>query len=414
MHRSGCVPLVVGLWVSLVLLVMLALPLSAKTHIVYMGRGDSFEKEVYDKLLADFMTPNSDIEVEMQWVAGNAPEIYERLLITTAAGTPPDAFWAHTWSMGDLVSTHMLMPLDTFLAKEQSDLRKEYYAASMDEFSRDGKTLGLPRESSTLVLFYNVDSFLQGGVAFPNDGWTWDSLLTAARKLTQPSETNPKYGLLAPTGHDRNISVIWQNGGRLLNEERTESVLSRPESVEATRWVWQLMYEWKVAAAPTVAQPSLTKGDVAMWYDIRGIARSLNDAHVNWAASLVPSGRYRYNRIASAGHGVHSQSKHAEEAFRLVKYLSGPTGIGALAARGITVPPLRSVAREVFTQPRDQVFYQAMEYARAEPVTPKYFDLIATKNKAFDQIWRNVAPIESTLQELDRQITALLRTAYAK
>jgi hypothetical protein len=78
------------------------------------------------------------------------------------------------------------------------------------------------------------------------------------------------------------------------------------------------------------------------------------------------------------------------------------------------VPPLRSVAREVFTQPRDQVFYQAMEYARAEPVTPKYFDLIATKNKAFDQIWRNVAPIESTLQELDRQITALLRTAYAK
>jgi uncharacterized membrane protein YeaQ/YmgE (transglycosylase-associated protein family) len=166
MHRSGCVPLVVGLWVSLVLLVMLALPLSAKTHIVYMGRGDSFEKEVYDKLLADFMTPNSDIEVEMQWVAGNAPEIYERLLITTAAGTPPDAFWAHTWSMGDLVSTHMLMPLDTFLAREQSDLRKEYYAASMDEFSRDGKTLGLPRESSTLVLFYNVDSFLQGGVAF--------------------------------------------------------------------------------------------------------------------------------------------------------------------------------------------------------------------------------------------------------
>ncbi|MGI6609807.1 MAG: extracellular solute-binding protein [Limnochordia bacterium] len=393
---------------GILLLLVLALPSAAKVSIVYMGRGNVVEKEVYDELLLSFMKAHPDIKVDMQWVAGNAPVIYERLLVTTAAGTAPDAFWMHTWSMGDLLSTHMLYPLDSFLAKE-GGLTRDYYAASMDEFSRNGQVLGLPRESSTLVLYHNVDSFLEGGVDLPHDDWTWDDLLAAARKLTRPSETKPVYGVSAPTTHDRNISIIWQNGGRFLNEERTEATLSKPESVEAVRWIWQLMHEWRVAAPPTVPQPSMAKGQLAMGYGIRSQVRAYNDAQVNWGATLVPSGRARYNRIASSAHGVHAQSQHPEAAFQLVKYLSGPTGIRALAAGGLTVPPLRSVAREVFTESRDHVFFKAMEYARAEPVTPRYFDIIDIKNKAFNGVWRNTSPIESTLQELDRHITAVLR-----
>lgn len=83
-----------------------------------------------------------------------------------------------------------------------------------------------------------------------------------------------------------------------------------------------------------------------------------------------------------------------------------------MAARGIIVPPLRSVAVEIFTEPRDQVFYQSMDFARPEPVTPDYLNVIAEKDRAFARIWRSEAPIESTLVELDRIITARLRAAY--
>lgn len=403
----------VGLAAALILSALLpALSTKAATQITYLGRGDEFEREVYERIIHEFTAANPGIEVRLDWIAGSAPEIFERVLILTAAGTPPDAYWIHSYSMGDLVALDLLYPLDALVSKDSDLDLEDYYPATLEEFTHNGRIYGLPRESSTTVLTYNVDSFNEAGIATPGADWTWETLLDAARKLTHPSDSNPKYGIVAPTAHANHLSILWQNGGRFLNDSRTESVLSSPASVEAAEWIYRLMYEHQVAAAPHLPQPSLARGNVAMAFNIRAAVVALNDSGINWDAALLPAGKHRSTRIASAGHGVHAKTGHEEAAYRLVKFLSGPVGVGALAARGIIVPPLRSVAVEIFTEPRDQVFYQSMDFARPEPVTPDYLNVIAEKDRAFARIWRSEAPIESTLVELDRIITARLRAAY--
>ncbi len=396
------------MFVTLLIAALFAtVPVFAQTEISYLGRGAESERAIYQQLIEDFMAENPDIKVRLDWIAGNAPEIYERVLVLTAAGTPPDAYWIHTYSIGDLAAQNLLYSLNPLIDRDDVGI-DDYYPASVEEFIRDGQVLGLPRESSTAVLFYNVDLFNEGGLEAPNETWNWESLLDASKKLTVPSDSNPQYGIVAPTSHAHHLSMVWQNGGRFLNEDRTQSVLGSPESVEATTWVHNLMYEHQVAAAPGTPQPNMNRGDVAMEYNIRARAIQLNNAEINWGAAIVPTGKERWNRIASAGHGVHAQTENADAAYRLVRYLSGPEGIGALASSGIVVPPLRSVAADVFTEERDQVFYQAMEYARPEPVTPSYFDVIGEKNAVFNAIWRNEVPIQSALTELDRVLTSMI------
>src|SRR5690606_1992817 len=115
-----------------------------------LGRGNEFEREVYERIIGEFMAANPDIAVRLDWIAGNAPEIFERVLILTAAGTPPDAYWIHSYSMGDLIALNLLYPLDAMVLRD-SDL-EDYYPATLAEFTHNGRLFGLPRESSTTVL----------------------------------------------------------------------------------------------------------------------------------------------------------------------------------------------------------------------------------------------------------------------
>lgn len=372
--------------------------------IRYLGRGSDYERSVYEEVIKEFMALNPNIRVELLWVSGSAPEIYQQVLLSTAAGVPPDVYWAHTYSIGDLHANNLMLPIDKYVSAAQL---RDYFPASLEEFRRNGKLYGLPRESSTLVLFYRTDWFDQAGVPYPNEAWNWDNLLDAAKKLTRRESAKVQWGLSAPIGNDAHLTLLWQNGGRFLDEARRKSLLSSPESIETAEWIWRLMYELEVAPPRSV---SLT--DAAMMYNIRGVVPTLNAAGIPWATTLVPSGRARYNRLASAGHSVHAATKHPEAAVALLNYLSGPRGVRAFAASGITVPPMRSVGKELFMTPREVVFYQAMEYARPEPVTPRYFEVLALKNQAMDRIWRNEVAIRATLEDLDRRVNALLNEVY--
>src|SRR5690606_32107328 len=145
--------------------------------------------------------------------------------ILIAAGTPPDVFWTHSYLTADQVTAGQLYPIDELLDKDPQLSRDQFFEPALQDFMFDGKLYGLPRETSSLVLYYNQDMFDQSGRAYPDMSWTWETIVDRARKMTRrdPDGTDSVWGMQAPTGHAEMFTTAWQNGAELISED-----LSKP------------------------------------------------------------------------------------------------------------------------------------------------------------------------------------------
>lgn len=54
----------------------------------------------------------------------------------------------------------------------------------VDLYNVDGAQIAIPKDVSTIGLWYNKTLFDEAGVEYPNENWTWDDLLSAAHDLT--------------------------------------------------------------------------------------------------------------------------------------------------------------------------------------------------------------------------------------
>ncbi|MGI6543692.1 MAG: ABC transporter substrate-binding protein [Limnochordia bacterium] len=405
-------------WLGMLALLVLLTTTSiayGKTTIVYLGRGGTSEQASYTKLIEEFEALHPDIDVEINWIpGGTAMVLMERLLVQVAAGVAPDVFWTHNYLSYDLLSLGLVRPLDPLMADDPDFQITEYYPNALNDYLFDGLLYGLPRETSSTALYYSIDNFNNAGLSAPTGNWTWDTLLDAAKKLTDTQAR--RWGLSAPTGHGTAVIMAWQNGGRYFDDTLTQPQFDAPENVQAFQWIADLMHTWGVS--PKMGELNKTTGfnagQIAMVYDIRGATTHYRTANVDWDVAPLPRGKQQANRTASSGHAICAETKHPEAAWQLVKWLSGATAQREFAASGLSVPSLRSVATSsLFLNPdikpkSDMVFLDALQYARSDQVTRDYFTVVSTIESVLGGLWRGELPAATVVQDLNRAVSAIL------
>ena len=121
----------------------------------------------------------------------------------------------------------------------------------MDAFRFNDKLTCLPQNISSLVVYYNKDLFKEAGVAEPKEGWKWDDMVAAAKKLTKDSNGDGKaevYGLGIEASIIRVAPFVWSNGGELVDDDEkpTHFTLDTPEAQDALERFLQLHVTDKV------------------------------------------------------------------------------------------------------------------------------------------------------------------------
>ena len=116
--------------------------------------------------------------------------------------------------------------MDPYLKRDRSVDLKKYYAQP-DIFDKDGKYYGLPFMVAPTAFYYNKTLSARAGVPEPTEGWTWDDLLDASKRLTKPGEN--QWGVQIVPGFEFNLlTFIWSPGGDYINKERTKTTLDEP------------------------------------------------------------------------------------------------------------------------------------------------------------------------------------------
>ncbi|HEX2184630.1 MAG TPA: sugar ABC transporter substrate-binding protein [Chloroflexota bacterium] len=396
---------------------------AAPVTVQYLGRGSAGEEEIYRELIGQFGERNPQIKVDINWAGtGGAPLIAEKVTAMLAGGTPPDTFWVHCYSTLDFAGQQVLADLTPYTRERGFDLGA-YYKGPLDDFRWEGQLLALPRETSTLVMFYNKGMLAESGVKEPTAESTWNDWLEMARLLTREGPSGKIFGTFASASAFNIFQMIWQNGGEIMNERRTQSLLDSPAAIEAAQFIVDLRLRHRVAPVPADYEGQTTgqfmiAGRLASLTTGQSLALDLQKANpFPWDVVAVPMQKQKAYAQASSGHGVTRASKHPAAGWELVKWLAGEEASKLYAARGLVIPAMIKVTEsDVFSgagMPANygKTWRDALRVARSFAVTRRWIEVQGALDKELAPALDGTKPVPDAMRAMKAAIDQILSSS---
>ena len=206
----------------------------------------------------------SKVRVHTRTFAGLRVEGVESDLLAIAGGVAPDVMYLNFRRSDTYIRNGFLAPLDTYLKDlPEEEWERRVHPKTLPVIKRegpDGTTHVWALPYGGLLgkgLLYRKDRFDEVGLRYPDASWTWDDLIHACRKLTDPA--NGKYGIrLARGSHESYhfMSFLWSAGAEFMVENPATGAWSltydSPEAVIALDFYNQLITEPWTDAQGTV------------------------------------------------------------------------------------------------------------------------------------------------------------------
>lgn len=406
--------------VSLMLIMAASITTSQakKTTIRYHIRTIKTQLDFRTRIKELFEKEHPDISIKIESI--DAAEYQTKLLTMFAGGTIGDSFWNSTDTGIPLFTAVGLMrPLDALVTEDNYNLG-QFFGSAVNLLRYKGELYWLPDRAHPggAGIFYNKEIFDEYGVEYPNYAWTYGDLVEKAKKLTVASKK--QWGFLAPLDMFWLVTILRSFGGGVLNESGTEALMDRPESIEAMKYVRDLLYEYKVAAPVARIEDTLkmfSTGRIAMYIGgCWNIGQNRYYMEKEWGVGPVPRGAAgRVTFLNVGAQGITSSSKHPEETWEWLKFLSSSIATQESIEFGIVPAPRLDAwfSSEMINDPQWNVFVMALDRNPPPwPVPANYRGeelRFGVFNPTADLIWREDRDVEETCKLLQSKLEELLQ-----
>lgn len=371
----------------------LSLTLGLSLFLAACGNGDSVSSEedvtltysIWDAIqepgmqaIADaFEEENPGIKVNVEVTPWE--QYWTKLESSAQGGSMPDVFWMHSNEIANYSEGNVLMDLsETFESSENVKL-DQFPEELVDLYSANGELLGVPKDYDTIGLWYNKSLFDEAGIEYPDENWTWDDLLEAAQELTD--EEAGVYGVLAPLNRQEGYhNFIYQNGGYVISEDKTESGFRKDETVDAVQWYADLSA--KHGVSPTQNQFA-DNSNLTFFQSGRGAmaffgswmtAEMANNEYTaeNVDVAPLPQGEKQATIFNGLANSVAENTKYPQEAQKFVEFLSSEKAMKLQGENGSAIPALEGIDttfNEAYPEFNTQIFIDQMESGVIKPYT---------------------------------------------
>ncbi|MCI9610348.1 MAG: extracellular solute-binding protein, partial [Oscillibacter sp.] len=184
-----------------------------KTHLTFQI-WDVYQRDSMAAICDAYTAKNPDVVIDVQVTSWN--EYWTKLEAAAESNTMPDIFWMHTNQI--LYYTEFGMLAD--VTDLYDDVDPNYYETHFSDISRgnaqgvDGRMYGVPKDKDNVVLCYNKEMFDAAGVAYPDENWTWDDMVSASESI---HAATGKYGFMAYNDDQMGYwNFVYQAGGCIL------------------------------------------------------------------------------------------------------------------------------------------------------------------------------------------------------
>lgn len=194
--------------------------------------------------LADFEKANPDIKVKLEPIGGN---YFDKLQVQFTGGTVADVILFEGELAAEYIQGGLLADIEPTLKKLNVD-ESQWHPDVPSVFKDNGKRYAVPFQLTPTVWFYNKTLFEKKGVTPPDPNWTWDDLLQAAMKLTDPPDS---YGV-TPIDDMFNAWAglgLANSNTHWVSPDFKKTMFGDPGWAEAITWAIELTTKYKVTPA---------------------------------------------------------------------------------------------------------------------------------------------------------------------
>ncbi|MGC5221537.1 ABC transporter substrate-binding protein [Micromonospora sp. DT81.3] len=152
---------------------------SGDVTLTVQAWADTTQAEVYEEVFDVFEEKNPGVTVKLDWM--DVGSYQDKLATKFAAGSPPDVMFLVGLWLAEYASRGALADLSEFSDEIDFDDLPESILASGQ---LDGATYGMPTGSTAIGFVYNNEIVEQAGLEMPDDStWTWEDFETFNKEI---------------------------------------------------------------------------------------------------------------------------------------------------------------------------------------------------------------------------------------
>lgn len=340
--------------------------------------------DVLNQLIAEFENENPGITVNQVYLEWSA--LKNNVIAGATTGMLPDVFRGDIGFVPQFQSLNVLTEMSAF--PDYADAASKVLEAPNSSAKMGDRFYGIAANTNTKILFFNKKLLEAAGLPVPT---TLDEMWSAAKALSK----GKTIGFVeAWTGVWNVGQYIWSNGGDVLAPDYSTATgyINSPVAVAAIQKLADL-YKEKALSGPSLDPGAAgdtdgwAAGTYAMEVDGPWRATLAQAANIDIGAVKMPAGSAGSIGVLGGEDFMMfktSDAAHQDAAWKFIKFMTGKAAQVAMAKVGQMPVNKEAItdSEALKAMPLLPVFSEALETARARPVTPKWGDMeniIATK-----------------------------------
>lgn len=309
--------------------------------------------ELIQAMLDKFQEDNPNINVE--FISPPFDQADNKIRTMLGSKEEIDILEVRDLTVAEFVNNGYVEPLNSYTDKWNDFATVSAVSKSVGAVGN--KLYFVPNGLYQRQMFYRADWFKELGL---NPPATWEELYETAKKLTDPAKNRFGFSFRGAAGSNgtTDAMILAYNGDKVNLEDSMftkdgATIFSTPEAKEAMELYLKL---YKDTSPPDSINwgfqeqvQAFTSGVTGILLQDPDVIQSLQEKmeEGTWATAPLqtgPTGKSLFS-AGGAGWGIASKSKHKEEAWKLIEYLSSPE-VNTKFSKDYGLIPLHTTATE--------------------------------------------------------------------
>jgi multiple sugar transport system substrate-binding protein len=306
--------------------------------------------------------------------------------------------------------------LDPFIEQADNFDAADFMPGLLEQNRWEGRTWALPTNAHLWLIYYDKGAFDDGGIPYPQAGWTQEEFLTTAQALTERRGRDViRYGYI--DGSQGGFTWIKSRAGSVMDDasDPPRPDLTAPRVVEAVRWYTNLATQHQIMPYPQALgfeenntdyyralRESIDRKHTAMWSDSTwswGYRRQ----RFRLGAVPYPVGVRPVNALSASSYVMSANTAHPQESWLWLAFLTHQCAPHSSQFGPVGIPVRRSVAQEPdYWAQLEPELAETLRYVLKHPQGLSAGDPIAPVHHAVQAIYGGLS-VEKALAEAQTQ-----------
>jgi multiple sugar transport system substrate-binding protein len=405
--------------------VMTGFPGEAKKVKLQYFMWDPGEQSQHEEIIKRYQKDHPDVEITIESAAWGP--YWDKITTLAASKRLPDVFSMSAATIKDWASRNTLVDLQAYIDRDINP--DDYYNGIWDGVrypDTKGNMYAFPYSWSETITYYNKDALDELGLSYPENGWSWDDLLSYAKKLTRDTNSDgeiDQWGYYTFGRYACFDPFVVGNRGKIISDDFKYFVLDEPKAKRAAQFLVDLVAKHKVS--PITAMVSGIKepfgiGLVAMHtegnWKIDTYRQVVGDKF-DWGIVMTPIGPDANGKQINYGwpnsYSISAFSSYKEEAWEFIKFITG-SGRQWDEYLGGEIPSYRANAEcdawlEADKKPANkQLVLEAGKYVRDVTFPPRWTEWRPILQSGLEGAFRGLSTLDEVLADVESKIENIL------